>query len=202
MASILRFRLGRVAASVLLCVPGVVAAKPIQPASLASSEDYALVCKNDASVQVCVELTTSTDLRSGARSARLNYYELDIIASESRGLSCDISPGSFSLGAQGRRLRGASLRTTVDPTSPACLGSWGAWGALPLSFEVVMTPSGGFLQQSKGHGLVQFAEASYRFTDATESWSVAAAGTVDGQDFSGAAGSVQTLRRTNIAKER
>jgi hypothetical protein len=31
---------------------------------------------------------------------------------------------------------------------------------------------------------------------------VAATGSVDGQDFSGASGSIQTLRRTNIAKER
>ena len=202
MASSVCHHLGRVAAVVLLCVPAAVAATATRPASLASAEDYVLVCKSDTAVQLCVELLTSTDLRSGVRSARLNYYELDTLASESRGLSCDINPTSFSLVTQGRRLRDASFRATLDPTSPACLGSWGSWGGLPLTFEVVMTPSGGFLQQSKGHGLVQFPEASYRFTDATESWSVAAAGTVDGQDFSGASGNVQTLRRTNIAKER
>jgi hypothetical protein len=202
MASILRFRVGRVVAAVLLCIPAVVAARANRPASMASAEDYVLVCKNDAAVQLCVELTASTDLRSGARSARLNYYELDTIASESRGLSCAISPASFSLETTGQRLRNASLRTTVDPTSPACLGSWGVWAAAPLTVDVEMTASGGFLQQSKGHGLVQFPDANYRFNDATESWSVAAAGTVDGQDFSGASGNIQTLRRTNISKER
>lgn len=161
-----------------------------------------MVCQTETSVHLCVELLSSTNLRSGVRSARLNYYELDTIASESRGLSCEIGAASFSLGAQGRRLRDAALRVTVDPTSPACLGSWGVWAAAPVTVDIEMTASGGFLQQSKGHGLVQFPDASYRFADATESWSVGATGSVDGQDFSGASGNIQTVRRTNISKER
>jgi hypothetical protein len=203
MASDVCSKVGLVAGAVLLiCVPALVVAKSGRTAPLASAEDYVMVCQTETPVHVCVELLTSTDLRSGVRSARLTYYELDTLASDSRGLSCEISPAALSIGAQGRRLREAALRVTVEPGSPACLGSWGVWGAAPVAFDVGMTPSGGFLQQSKGHGLVQFPEASYRFADATESWSVVAAGSVDGQDFAGASGNIQTLRRTNISKER
>ena len=201
MALKVRSGVSRVAAVVLACVPTLVIANSGRSASLASAEDYVLACQTGTPVLVCVELLTSTDLRSGVRSARLTYYELDTLASDARGLSCEISPAAFSLGTQGRRLPDASLRVTIDPGSPACLGSWGNWAAAPVIIAVEMTASGGFLQQSKGHGLVQFPEASYRFADATESWSVRAVGTVDGRDFAGS-GNVQTLRRTNIAKER
>lgn len=202
MASRARVHLGRVAAVLLLCVPAVVTAGASRSAPLASAEDYMMVCQTETPVHLCVEVLSSTDLRSGVRSARLNYYELDTVASESRGLSCEISAAGFSLGTQGRRLRDAALRVTVDPASPACLGSWGVWAAAPVTVDIEMTASGGFLQQSKGHGLLQYPDANYRFNDATESWSVAAAGSVDGQDFSGASGNIQTLRRTNISKER
>ena len=202
MVSKVRSGAGRIATALLLCVPVLLTAQGRRSGQLASAEDYMMVCHTETAVHLCVELLTSTDLRSGARSARLTYYELDTIAADHRGLSCAISPASFSLGTQGRRLRDASLRVTVDPASPACLGSWGVWSVGPVSFDVQMSASGGYLQQSKGHGIVQFPEASYRFTDATESWSVAAAGTVDGHDFAGAAGNVQTLRRTDISKER
>lgn len=190
-----------VIAALLLCLPALVEAKPNRPTSLSSAEDYMLVCRSDEVTELCIELTRSTDLKTGARTTRINYYEIDAIAQESRGLSCEVGSSAFAVVGQGKRLRDAVLKASVDPSSEACLGSWGIWPVGRVIFDLQFVPSGSFLQQSKGHGVVQFDNASYRFSDSTESWSVLGGGTVDGHDFTGSAGNIQTLRRTNIAKQ-
>jgi hypothetical protein len=170
--------------------------------SEAAEEDYLFVCRNDGIVHRCVEVMTSKDLKDGRATARFNYTELDTLGADSRGLSCSIAAPAFALTSNGKRLQKAGIKVTVSPESDACLGSWGVWPAGPVTFKVAMAASGGFSQQFKGHGVVSLEDAEYRFNETLESWAVNATGTVDIHDFSGATGSVQTLRRTSVSKTR
>ena len=169
-------------------------------AQLASESDYLFVCRIDGGIQRCIEVLTSKDLRTGEASARVNYTELDTVGPDSRGLSCQVAAPALNLINNGKRLKQASIRVTVSPESDACLGSWGFWPAGPVSFAITLTASGGYSQQSKGHGVVAIDTSEYRFAEALDSWAVDAAGTVDIHDFTGAVGSVQTVRRTDVSK--
>lgn len=168
--------------------------------SVAAEEDYLFVCLNEGTVQRCVEVVSSKDLRDGRVTARFNYTEFDTVGPDSRGLSCAIPVPPLALTSNGKRLQHAGIKVTVSPESEACLGSWGIWSPGPVTFTVAMAASGGYSQQFKGHGVVTAADAEYRFTETLESWAVNASGTVDVYDFSGATGSVQTLRRTSVSK--
>ena len=194
---------GRVGTSllVLACLsaaPAIGQVRQYSPTS--ASEDYLFVCRNDGPVHRCVELMTSKDLRTGLATARFNYSELDGVGSDSRGLSCWVAAPALALTSNGKKLSQAAIKVTVSPESEECLGSWGIWPAGPVSFTVSMKASGGFSQQFKGHGVVSVAGSEYRYSEALESWAVNATGAVDSWDFSGATGSVQTLRRTNVSK--
>jgi hypothetical protein len=193
---------GQLAAS--LVITGLWAAPALgqvrQFSPTAASEDYLFVCRNDGPMHRCVELMTSKDLRTGQATARFNYSELDVAGPGSRGLSCWVAVPALELTSNGKRLNQAAIDVTVTPESEECLGSWGLWPAGPMTFKIGMTASGSFSQQFKGHGVVSVAGSEYRFTETLESWAVNATGSVDLYDFSGASGSVQTLRRTDVSK--
>jgi hypothetical protein len=172
----------------------------VRQSPTSASEDYLFVCRNDGPIHRCVEVSTSRDLRTGQASARFNYSELDVIGSDSRALSCWVAAPTLALTSNGKRLNQAAIKVTVSPESEACLGSWGIWPAGPVTFTVAMKASGGFSQQFKGHGVVSIGGAEYRYSETLESWAVNATGAVDSWDFSGATGSVQTVRRTNISR--
>lgn len=178
------------------------AAQTQRATSFASGQDYLFVCRADSAFSRCVEVLRWTDLRSSATTTRLNYYEFDLAGPDSRGLSCAVPSSALAMETSGPRLRQAVVSVTVVPESAACLGSWGIWPPGPMSFSLTMTPSGDFAQQSRGHGVVQFADAGFRFSEALESWSVNATGAIDTLDFGGGSGNIQTVRRTDITRVR
>lgn len=166
-----------------------------------SAEDYLFVCRTDAPLTRCLEVTSSTDFRSSEPpSARIFYFEVNSQTAEARGLNCAIAPASLAVRSAGGKLREAIVEATIWPGTEACEGSFGEWAPDPVDIALEFSASADFLQQTKGHGVVQMDGATFRYVDALDSWSVVAAGAVHGTDFDGATGSIQTVRRTNISK--
>lgn len=177
------------------------AGQSLRSAPTKSAEDYLFVCRTDAPITRCLEVTSSTDFRSSEPpSARIFYFEVNSETSEGRGLSCTIDPADLAVRSTGGKLREASIETTAWPGTEACESSFGEWASDPVEIALSFSASADFLQQTKGHGVVQMDGTTFRYADALDSWSVVATGTAAGVEFDGATGSIQTVRRTTLSR--
>lgn len=184
--------------------PSVVQAQGVDVSTLNSAEDYFSVCRSDGSTFRCVEVLSSVDAipASPQSQAAIYYFEMDSTTFESRALSCAIDPATVTLRTDGALLREAAVSVTLLPHSPECAGSWGVWSGDPHPIALAMVPTGEHDQQSRGHGATHHQGVEYRYQEAMGFWSGVATGTVGGNAFDAARGTVRTLRRVDLSMAR